>query len=555
MASWHFPLLPRDCCLCVTFPCSCLLPCCRVPLLLLLQVLQHVPLGLGPGPVHLVMGGKGRLILLHAAGVAAFSVSLHKVQLTGSYLVSHTWQQLWRVYGLTQQYSKHQQPSSPSAIKSDDAAAVGGDGVPLHSTAWDSPLAAATANADLLLLPFGSTGLATFAVGAGSNTPLGLTASSGAGGGRGRHKSSGRDRGGGGGGGGSDINWVKAVQPLVVVMMIVVGVWQFVRASNRSGLAAARAGRYGGAYERDFGRGQGHYMSRAQGMAAAFAVPGELAGGAAGAALLQQQRRAAWDMGEEGDDYNDLLAGLGSSSYERELGPYAGPRSRRDGGGGREQLGAGLGLTARRRARAAMFTNRHAQREQAERERLLAQQQQQQRRRGQGVAGAAAAAAAGVRGAGVGASAGSSMCQGGMAPRQGVVDAAGGAEQRPAGRSNRVTFEDDVALQGESSSLLQGTEQEDEVFLSEAEQQLLFQQLQLQQQQEYEQQEQQVDNGSSGEGSVREQAAAGAEAVVSESGQSPPPVAASPAADSAVEGEDSTRVAASPQSAAADDDL
>lgn len=314
-----------------------------------------MPLGLPPGPVHLVMG-KGRLILLHSAGVAAFNVSAHKVMLPGSYLVSHTWQHLWRLYGLSQQHQQLQQklePAAQHASAAGDSAPsdAGGDSdVPsgstgdstgyegdLHSAAWGSSLTAATATPGLLVLPFGERGIAVFGQGRGSAVGSlggGAAAAGGA--------ISGSS---GGGGSGPDVNWVKMLQPFVVVMMIIIGVWQFVRASNRSNLSSVRAARYGAGMG---ALGDMGYLSRSQGLAGSYMPMG-------GEELLGGQRRPAWAMGDD----DELL-----SSLDRELGPYVGPRSRRD----REPGGALGALTARRRARAAMFSGRHSEREQSERE-------------------------------------------------------------------------------------------------------------------------------------------------------------------------------------------
>jgi len=310
-----------------------------------------VPLGLPPGHVQLVMG-RGRLILVHADGVAAFNLSSHKVMLPGSYLVSHTWQHLWRLYGLSQQHQQLQQEREPAAQHAaagpSAASDAGGEGaVPsdstgdsssnegdLHSTAWGSSLAAAIATPGLLVLPFGERGIAVFGQGRGS--AVGSVGSAAAAGGAISSSS----------GSGPDVNWVKMLQPFVVVMMIIVGVWQFVRASNRSNLSSVRAARYGAGMG---ALGDMGYLARSQGLAGSYMPMG-------GEELLGGQRRPAWAVGDD----DELL-----SSLDRELGPYAGPpRIRRD----REPGGPLGALTARRRARAAMFSGRHSEREQGERE-------------------------------------------------------------------------------------------------------------------------------------------------------------------------------------------
>lgn len=348
--------------------------CCGV--LHLLQVLQRVQLGLPPGPVQLVMG-RGRLVLLHSEGVAAFNLSTHKVQLPGSYLVSHTWQQLWRLYGLGQQHRQLLTPlagapgDSSSSVDSgissssvdsgsgvsasaetevsgsdmSDSSSSRWEGV-LHSPAWDSPLMVAAAAQGLLLLPFGSRGMAVFAAGAGGR------GTAGAGWGTGAAPFGSAGGGGGGGGassrrGGADVNWARALQPFVVIMMIVVGVWQFVRASNRSQLSTRRAARYGSGLAGldEFGG----LMSRSQGLASSQLLQGEL-----GLAGGMGSRGPAWGLGDNLDE------GLGSfNRLDRDFGPYAGPRGRREQQQVQQQQHGPLGaLAARRRARAAMFSGR-----------------------------------------------------------------------------------------------------------------------------------------------------------------------------------------------------
>ena len=337
-----------------------------------MQVVQRVPLGLPPGPVHLAMA-HGRLVLLHSEGIAAFNLSSHKVQLPGSYLVSHTWQQLWRLYGLSQQHQQllannfDSSSDTPEVLKLDgleagsssssdsdfaakpdtsssDSSSSNAAGV-LHTPAWDTPLTAAAATHGLLMLPFGSRGMATFTIGQGAGGAAGswAAAAGGAGSGGGSVRNS-------SGGGGAEVNWVKVLQPFVVIMMIIVGVWQFIRASNKSSRLASstrRAGRYGA------GLGgvpdMEDLLSRSQGLAGAYMMQDDLNG---------VQRRPGWGLDDED-------GGLGSfRTLDRDFGPYAGPRGRR--GEGHDQAGGGpLGaLTARRRARAAMFGSRQAEREQ-----------------------------------------------------------------------------------------------------------------------------------------------------------------------------------------------
>jgi hypothetical protein len=75
----------------------------------------------------------------------------------------------------------------------------------------------------LVLLPLGpTTSFALFSDG-GACGGSDSSSSSGSGGGRGI-----------GGGDGEGINWAKFLQPLLIVMMVVVAVWQFMRASNKS---------------------------------------------------------------------------------------------------------------------------------------------------------------------------------------------------------------------------------------------------------------------------------------------------------------------------------
>eukprot|EP00775_Hariotina_reticulata_P007970 gene7970-8168_t len=54
---------------------------------------------------------------------------------------------------------------------------------------------------------------------------------------------------------GRPVDWVKMLQPVVVVMMIVVGMWQFMRASSNNSIRRASAAARGELYGSDFGQG------------------------------------------------------------------------------------------------------------------------------------------------------------------------------------------------------------------------------------------------------------------------------------------------------------
>lgn len=89
----------------------------------------------------------------------------------------------------------------------------------------------------MVLLPLGATSVALFSDG-------GVCGGSDSSGGGGRGGGSGRGMGGGDGEG---FNWARLLQPVLVVMMIGVAVWQFMRASNKNRYAArdSMAGGFG----------------------------------------------------------------------------------------------------------------------------------------------------------------------------------------------------------------------------------------------------------------------------------------------------------------------
>lgn len=144
-------------------------------------------LGLPPRPVRLVTT-EGRLIVIHAAGVAAFNTSgfsdyrsgnfSDTNKLAGTLVVSHTWEDMWRLYGLDQQQQQQQGRSSTDLADSKGVATNGrlheaaGDSssnsnsVPeiAHTAAADSidTVLAAAAAASLLLLPLGDKGVVVF---------------------------------------------------------------------------------------------------------------------------------------------------------------------------------------------------------------------------------------------------------------------------------------------------------------------------------------------------------------------------------------------------------
>jgi len=230
----------EEVCALIACCCCCCCSCCWCCCCLLLQVVQHVPLGLPPGPVALVTL-KGRLVLLHGAGVAVFNIS-HPLKLAGSQLVSHTWDDLWSLYGLRTQWQQQQQH-----VEQDVRGPAEQQQQPiLLRAAWNAGVSQLPSGGlnTLLLLPFGSSGVAAFVPGAGAagSSIFGSAAAATA------DASSDSS-------GGLPVDWVKMLQPVVVVMMIVVGMWQFMRASNNNSIRRASAAARGELYGSDFGSG------------------------------------------------------------------------------------------------------------------------------------------------------------------------------------------------------------------------------------------------------------------------------------------------------------
>jgi hypothetical protein len=256
-----------------------------------------------------LVASRNRLVLLHAAGVATFNTS-NPLKLAGSNLVSHTWQDLWQLYGLGKHYSQQQQQQQvelQEAAKATDSSSSSANscaGSLMHSTAWDTdtPLPAAAVGG-LLLLPLGHKVVAVFST---ARVQRGL---------------------GGGASGvgfsGSDyeapvsLDWVRFLQPLVIIMMVVVGVWQFLRASNKQQLSSQRGG-------------MGSRYSGLEGL-----NPDD----------LRSLGMSGLGLGGGRGDFGSL---------DTQFGAYAGPRSNREREIAFDPYG-GLGaLGARRRARQAM---------------------------------------------------------------------------------------------------------------------------------------------------------------------------------------------------------
>lgn len=277
-----------------------------------------MPLGLPPGPVRLV-ATKGRLIVLHAAGVAAFDTRSSVLKLAGSHVVSHTWKDMWRLYGLDWQQQQQQQTEGDTdeTIAATVSSSRSSNSGVLHTSAViqdSTALLAATAAANLLLLPLGGQGVVTFSetAGAGSGIPGGQGTPAG-------YSSGGSDS--------TSVDWLKMLQPLVVVMMVGVAVWQFMRASSKNSHMRSRRldpdGLYGGS---------GFGGSGLEGL---------------GPSDLGQMGMAA-----------GLFGGGGMSGLDREFGEYAGPRTRRTNRMTDSLLDMGYGglnaANARRRARQVM---------------------------------------------------------------------------------------------------------------------------------------------------------------------------------------------------------
>lgn len=298
----------------------------------LCRVLQRTDLGLPPGAVR-VIAVSGHVLLLHSDGVADFAVGSNP-RLSDAHAVSHTWAELWALYGLQLHAVAPAAVAATVPAAADAAVAAAAQHPDLdrgswrqggHSAALDAHMMPAAAGGGLLVLPLGSSSAAFFAVGdamrvGGGRAGSGLASS----------RSSGGD-----GGRNAMADWTRLLQPLVVVAMVVVGVWQYSRASSPPGMGSRAA------------RARGHSSSWAT------AVQDDLGGlGGALSSLTAEDLGQMGMMGREllgrGRGGPDELGGVLGSSY----GNYSTRRAQRrappsvlDGGG---PLAA---LTARRRAR------------------------------------------------------------------------------------------------------------------------------------------------------------------------------------------------------------
>ncbi len=243
----------------------------NVLLACVLQVMYRQALGLPPGPYRLATL-PDRLIIAHAQGVVLLDTST-SVRRSPHPLASHFTQELWALYGL-QQHAETPK-DCPDGL----------DGQQLSSCL---PPLLATDGAQTVMLSLGSRAAAVFVL-AGD-------------------KSSSRSSWGSAGSGRST-NWLQAVQPFFVILMMGVGVWQFLRASN------SRRDRFnpGGARQLGFGQRDaaqvltGRYGGTRAGMGRR--ANGVLGGSRAGSARAYQG--GGYRDGSDADaDDADLIARL-----------------------------------------------------------------------------------------------------------------------------------------------------------------------------------------------------------------------------------------------------
>jgi hypothetical protein len=171
--------------------------------------MSRVRLGLAPGPVALAATWD-RLLLAHPAGVAAFNTA-GPLQRALAPVASQLWPDVWRQAGLQQ----HGAGAGFGGGGSGDSSGDGGDGN-------RAPMLVAAGQLIMTgLRPDGAALFVEAAPGAG-----GLAGGRAAGGAAGRPVSA---------------EWLKYLQPLVLILMVGLGIWQFLRAARGpSGSLAAQ---------------------------------------------------------------------------------------------------------------------------------------------------------------------------------------------------------------------------------------------------------------------------------------------------------------------------
>lgn len=194
-------------------------------------------MGLAPGPVALA-ATKDRLLLVHPAGAAAFS-SAAPLNRVLNPIVSQLWRDVWKQLGLQRfagpgaglgggaggEGGEGAEGSGSGSTSGGSASASSGSGSASvsGSVSGGAPLAATAGQ--LVVVSLGPTGVAIFdAVSAGAGAKSASQASA-------------APSPFSGAAGGPD--WMKLLQPLVVVMMVGVGIWQFRRASRMGGGGSA----------------------------------------------------------------------------------------------------------------------------------------------------------------------------------------------------------------------------------------------------------------------------------------------------------------------------
>jgi hypothetical protein len=173
-------------------------------------VTARLQLDLPPGPIRLAAGAE-RLVLLHTQGLVLFNTSMPTRQ-PPRLLAGHSLTELWAGYGLQGHAgSGGGSASGRGTPGASHASGGGGDG------GASMPLLATGPRGKGLLLGLGGAGFALF-----TSAPR----AGGGGGGGGWQGDAGGDRG---------VNWMRIAQPFVVVLMVVVGFWQYNRASQAGG--------------------------------------------------------------------------------------------------------------------------------------------------------------------------------------------------------------------------------------------------------------------------------------------------------------------------------
>lgn len=287
------------------------------------QVTSSLPLGLPPGAVQLLFTQQ-HLLMMHPQGVALFNTSQPPRQ-APKLLGAHMLPELWGSYGL----QEHVQPQAP-LLQPGPANDLAGSGTAAGAASVNAadtdgqagsaalrPLgtAAVGPSGAGVLLPLGVRGVALFAPADSAwarsgGAQVGAAAAS---------TSS-----------GPALNIIKIAQPFVIVLMIVVGVWQYNRASN-------------GAARQRYGRGAGMYGSAsAGGLPGGYGLEALAAGGPGGPGSLFD-RVGGGGLGG-GMGMGGMASMLASSRQTRQV---AGLGGRRRNGGGQQAAAPGSAYGSR----------------------------------------------------------------------------------------------------------------------------------------------------------------------------------------------------------------